>query len=312
LASNTTGVANTATGANALRDNNIGINNSAFGSGALAANTSGSCNTAVGCGALRLNQTGANNTATGFFALCANTTGINNTATGANALAANQTGTNNTAIGFGSLQANQTGSFNVAIGRCSLASNTTGLSNTAIGVNALLVNTTGSANIMIGGQNSVGGYTPVFDPTVENDRVVMGSTTVTNAYVQVAWTVVSDARDKIVEGDVPHGLEFVKQLEPKAFHFKEDRESDKPHGPLRYGFLAQEILALEGEEGVIIDNEDPEKLRYNGEALVPVLVNAIKEIASNLEAVTASNEALAAENADLKARVEVLEGGASA
>jgi hypothetical protein len=121
----------------------------------------------------------------------------------------------------------------------------------------------------------------------------MGSTAVTNAYVQVAWTVVSDARDKIVEGDVPHGLEFVNQLEPKAFHFKEERDSDTPNGPLRYGFLAQDILALEGETGVIIDNEDPDKLRYNGEALVPVLVNAIKE--------------LSAKNDELEARLRALE-----
>jgi len=32
----------------------------------------------------------------------------------------------------------------------------------------------------------------------------MGSIGVTNAYVQVAWTVVSDARDKTNFGVVPH------------------------------------------------------------------------------------------------------------
>lgn len=106
----------------------------------------------------------------------------------------------------------------------------------------------------------------------------MGTTAVTNAYIQVAWTVVSDARDKIVEGTVPHGLEFVSRLEPKAFRFKEKRESEVPNGPLRYGFLAQDILALEEGEGVIIDAETPDKLLYNGEALVPVLVNAVKEL----------------------------------
>jgi hypothetical protein len=114
--------------------------------------------------------------------------------------------------------------------------------------------------------------------------VVMGSTSVTNAYIQVAWTVVSDARDKTNFGIVPHGLDFVKQLNPISFQFKENRDATEPHGPVRYGFKAQDILALEGEDNaVIIDNEDPEKLRYNGEALVPVLVNAIKEQQSIIE-----------------------------
>jgi hypothetical protein len=119
----------------------------------------------------------------------------------------------------------------------------------------------------------------------------MSSTAVTNAYIQVAWTVVSDERDKTNFDLVPHGLDFVKQLNPVAFQFKESRDSDTPHGPVRYGFKAQDILALEGDDNaVIIDNENPDKLRYNGEALVPVLVNAIKE--------------LAAENAALKARLD--------
>jgi hypothetical protein len=122
----------------------------------------------------------------------------------------------------------------------------------------------------------------------------MGSTSVTNADIQVAWTVVSDSRDKIVEGPVPHGLEFVKQLEPKTFHLKETRDSDKPHGPRRYGFLAQDVLALEGNDSVIINNENPERLSYMDSYLTPVLVNAIKELAAELDSVKAELAALKA------------------
>lgn len=106
------------------------------------------------------------------------------------------------------------------------------------------------------------------------------------------FPVVSDARDKIVQGDVPHGLDFVNQLEPKSFYFKESRDGEVPNGPLRYGFLAQDILALEGDGSVIIDDEDSEKLRYNGEALVPVLVNAIKELSAKNDALEARINAL--------------------
>jgi len=111
----------------------------------------------------------------------------------------------------------------------------------------------------------------------------MGSTGVTNAYIQVAWTVVSDARDKTNFAPVPHGLEFVNQLKPTAYQFKENRETDVPTGIVRYGFKAQDILALEGDTPVIIDTEDLDKLRFNSDSLIPVLVNAIKELTARLE-----------------------------
>ena len=55
------------------------------------------------------------------------------------------------------------------------------------------------------------------------------------------------------------------------------------HGDLRYGFKAQDILALEGDNPVIIDTEEPEFLKYKGEHLVPVLVNAIKELTKRIK-----------------------------
>jgi hypothetical protein len=199
----------------------------------------------------------------------------------------------NTALGVSAIYATTSGTCNAAFGFESLKYNTTGSFNTALGDRSGQLLNGGSGNVIVGGTNAAGTYAPVFDVNSEDNRVVIGSTAVTNAYVQVAWTVTSDARDKIVEGSVPHGLEFVKQLEPKAFHFKKDRESTEAHGPLRYGFLAQDILALEGGSGIIIDSTDPNKLRYNGEALVPVLVKAIQELSTM--------------NAELEYRVSTLE-----
>ncbi|MEI7431571.1 MAG: tail fiber domain-containing protein, partial [Betaproteobacteria bacterium] len=80
-------------------------------------------------------------------------------------------------------------------------------------------------------------------------------------------TVVSDARDKTDFQAIPHGLSFVQQLNPVSFYFKESRDIDVKTGIKRYGFKAQEILALEGDNAVIIDNENPDKLRYNGEVI---------------------------------------------
>ena len=91
---------------------------------------------------------------------------------------------------------------------------------------------------------------------------------------------------------ITHGLDFVSKLNPVSYQFKQTRESDVPHGPIRYGFKAQEILALEGNNPVIIDNEDSEKLRYNGEALVPVLVKAIQELTAQVETLKSEVAAL--------------------
>jgi len=168
-----------------------------------------------------------------------------------------------------------------------LYNNTTGQYNAALGYKALY-NSTGSSNTALGSQlTTAGTYSPAFNCTTESNRVSIAHTGVTNAYIQVAWTVVSDERDKTNFAPVPHGLSFVTQLKPVAYQFRVDRDSEETNGGVRYGFKAQDILALEGENPVIIDNEDEDKLRYNGESLVPVLVNAIKELKAELDAVKA-------------------------
>jgi len=197
------------------------------------------------------------------------------------------TGAGNTGIGYQALLLNIGGQNNTAVGYNALINVTTGSTNVGIGQNGGAGITTGSANMMFGGNAAGGGYSPVFAVTTQDNRISMGSTGVTNAYVQVAWTVVSDARDKTDFQPIPHGLSFVKQLNPLSFYFKESRDSDVKTGIKRYGFKAQEILALEADDAVIIDNEDPEKLRYNGEALVPVLVKAIQELTARIEALEA-------------------------
>lgn len=209
---------------------------------------------------------------------------ITNTVVGNGPLRSRTTGSNNTGIGKDSLYAVTTGSGNTCVGVGTAYALVGGSYNTGIGQNALAELTSGSGNIAIGPNNNGGSYLPVFNVTTQNDRVAIGSTSTSNAYVQVAWTVVSDARDKINFAPVPHGLDFVNQLKPTSFQFKIDRDIEQPNGPIRYGFKAQEILELEGGTGIIIDAEDPEKLRYNGEALVPVLVNAIQELSKEIGA----------------------------
>jgi hypothetical protein len=47
--------------------------------------------------------------------------------------------------------------------------------------------------------------------------------------------------------------------------------------------LKHKIFLHLREDNVIIDNEQPDHLKYKGEHLVPVLVNAIKELKAEIE-----------------------------
>jgi hypothetical protein len=286
LAANTTGANNTAVGYQALDANTTGFENTAVGSGALGANTTGVVNTAVGKDALAANTTGGSNAALGRLTLALNTTGSNNTGIGTGALYANTTASNNTAVGKDALVSNTTGTNNTAVGYSALDSCTTGVDNVAVGDFCASNLTTGSGNICIQ-DLSDGASDRIFNVTTENNRIVMGHNYISNAYVKVAWTVTSDSRDKTSIESVPHGLSFVEQLNPVSYRWKTSREDDTPIGNRRYGFLAQEVMALEGDNPIIIDNETPEHLKYQGEALVPVLVNAIKELKAEVDALKA-------------------------
>jgi hypothetical protein len=280
----TTGYNNVAIGTNAggLSTHN---GNVAIGFTALAAATS-NWNTAIGNYSLAQATGSGNgaNVAIGHFAGYSISTGQNNIAIGAMGNSTAQTtGNGNVGIGISAFLALTSGAANTAIGGGAGNILTTGNYNTFLGYNAGSACTTASGSIAIGGVNSSGTYAPANNITTTSDRISMGSTGVTNAYIQVAWTVVSDARDKTNFAPVPHGLDFVNQLKPTAYQFKVSREDDTPHGNVRYGFKAQDILILEGKNSVIVDSEDLEKLRFNTDALIPVLVNAIKELTTRLE-----------------------------
>lgn len=265
-----------------------------------------STNTAVGTTALNTNATGALNVAVGFETLFTGAAISSSVGVGYRALRAS-TGSRNVAVGAFSMDGTAGASDCVAVGRNSLralVSNgsctavgtdaltlATGQNNTALGYGAGENITSGAGNIAFSGYSSSGTNAPAFNITTENNRISMGSTSVTNAYIQVAWTAVSDARDKTDFAPVPHGLDFVSKLQPTAYRYKETREAVEGHGPVRYGFKAQDVLALEGNAPVIVDAEDLNKLRFNDQALIAVLVNAIKELKAEFDDYKAKNVA---------------------
>jgi len=269
----------------------------ALGSSALFTNSTGTNLVAIGYQAGYFTTAGPN-VFVGSQAGYTNSTGTNNIGIGYQALYSNTTGPSNTAVGYQALYGNTTGGYNVCVGRgAGNNASYTADYNSFIGYGSGRNTTTGSANLAIGIDS---GTDAVFNITTASYRAVIGDNSITNAYVKVAWTVTSDARDKTNIVPIGHGLNFVQQLNPVSYNFKKSREDDTVHGGKRYGFLAQEILALEGQDNVIIDNEDEENLKYQGEALVPVLVKAIQEL-------KAINDTQAATITALTARIVALE-----
>jgi hypothetical protein len=98
----------------------------------------------------------------------------------------------------------------------------------------------------------------------------------------------SDERIKNVIGPVTYGLEQIKAIEPVEYTLKSDTNTKK------IGFIAQQVLPLVPESvfdtGEVIEGEPedaPTKLGMEYVALIPVLVNAVKELSAELNSVKA-------------------------
>ena len=277
LSSNTTGYDNTAVGGRALQSNTTGFRNSVVGEGALRSNTTGVNNTAIGYTALELNTTSNFSTAVGAFALPAST-GAANTAVGAGALQLNTTGTTNTAVGQNALDANVTGSANTAVGTGALGLST-GNSNTAVGQNALSSLVSGSNNTGIGN-----GAQP--SSTTVSNSFTLGDSAISALRCQITTiSGLSDARDKTNIVDIPAGLSFVQALRPVSFEWNM-RDGGKVGIP-EFGFIAQELQAVQVETGITVPNlvydDNPDKLEAAAGTLIPVLVKAIQELSAKVD-----------------------------
>ena len=299
LTSVTTGTANSAIGVSALRYITTGGDNTAVGWSALYSNTA-YYNIAVGSSALYSNTTGSPNIAVGWLASYSNTTGYNNVATGDEALYNNTTGSNNVAFGPGRvLYANTTGTYNIATGTAALRFNSTGNDNIAVGPYALYSNTTGSSNVTLGnsafysnttGNNNVGiGNSVASSTTTVSNEVNIYNGTVTARFQGSAssWSFVSDIRDKTNIVDLELGLNFINKLQPRKFEW-DLRHTDSDKGKVASGFIAQEVLSvLEQEDALftgLVDTNDSEKYMLAQTNLIPILVNAIKELSAELAA----------------------------
>ena len=106
----------------------------------------------------------------------------------------------------------------------------------------------------------------------------------------VVGTQTSDERLKNILGPLTYGLDEIKQLNTVRYALKSDPEQ-VPH----LGFIAQQVNPIIPESvfdtNEVIEEGEPTKLGMEYVALIPVLVNAIKELSAEVDALKAQLQA---------------------
>jgi len=321
----TTASSNTAIGNEAM-ENNTAANNIAVGVKAMRANTSGTRNLAVGWEAYMGSDTENDNVAIGYAAMTTNTAGgENNTAIGNYSMDELTSGDQNTAVGKSALHAVTTGGDNVAVGAGALGSCIGGGNNIGIGLNtgnSTVGTNSGSGNIFIGSLAHAGApgtnYTTAIGYNVDGEAgyttIGQAGSDIRVAHGDVTWATVSDERVKKDITDSTAGLSVINDLRPRTFKYKNKGDipeafSDYEEGSTEtykntytnHGFIAQEVKSVVDNHPELKDGFKMWDIRENtgqqevGEAaIIPILVKAVQE--------------LSAQNADLLARIETLEG----
>ncbi len=273
-----------------------GSNNTSGGTGPLANVTTGSGLTAFGKDAMPAYTDAVNSVGIGFNALkVANASGA--VAIGKDAGLADTTG-QITAIGEKALAANTTAHNNTAVGAEALEANVDSHSLTAVGFRALEKvgpSSSGSAheNTAIGkyaGRDLLTGWNSTFlgndaqgSSTSASNQITLGNSSVNSLRCnETSIASLSDQRDKTDIVNLPAGLNFVKSLRPVKFKWaRRDPNDNDNDGKIRAGFLAQELVTAMGSDSTYLDlimDDNPDKLEAKIGNLVPVLVQAIKEL----------------------------------
>ena len=288
-----------------------GTNNVFMGVNAGHSITTGGSNIAIGATALDGCDTESHNIAIGRDALGGSIAGGEyNIAIGNYTLDAITSGDNNVGIGYSALSAAGSGYDNVAIGYAAALNHTDGQGLVMIGYAAGQTNQTGGSNICIGKNTDVSGSN-------NSNTIVLGTgiSTVSNRVAigksggliyadfnsSATWTQSSDERlkDDITETDL--GLDFINELRPVTFKWKDTRtvdsdlfkhktveESGKDTETLQYGLVAQEVKAAMDKvghdkfTGWDLDEDESQSLR-EGQFIYP-LIKAVKELSAKVKA----------------------------
>ena len=196
---------------------------------------------------------------------------------------------------------------NVAIGDLACGPLTSGAGNTAVGRRAGSNITSGSQNICLG-YYSGRSTSPSGTISTGSNVICLGDNSIGNIYCADTSISSSDGRDKTDVEDFTAGLDWIEAMRPITYHWDKrswytevDEETgeitsqSEPDGTHKkdkknIGFIAQEVLEIEKAHGfagnkddmlTVNLNEDDTAYGMKYERLVPVLVNAIKELSQS-------------------------------
>lgn len=185
-------------------------------------------------------------------------------------------GTSNIIIGNAAMTRPETYNSNIAIGGNTLflagLGGTTCEQNTAIGVGA------GGTTYRNGSNNTILGYDADTSVASVSNEFTLGNSSVSVLRCAVtSITSLSDARDKTDIKDLSYGVDFIKSLTPREFTWnnrpeirvvrdEDGNETEKEiqsenKGKKDFGFVAQEVQALDDDTLRLIYNSNPEKTR---------------------------------------------------
>jgi hypothetical protein len=244
-------------------------------------------NVAIGSEALKANGTKSNNVAVGYKSGLAITTGSNNVSLGYQSLYTETSGQRNTAIGYEALknQNQQFAAHNTAVGWQADDGNTNGYYRTNIGA------ATGQGNATGTNVTNIGYQATESSATASNEITLGDSSVATLRCAVTSITSLSDERDKTQIKDLGYGLAFIDALQPREFVWNNRAETNKDgeefyssnKGKKDFGFIAQEVKELDNDTLRLVYDENPDKLELSYGKLVPILVQAIKELKEEVE-----------------------------
>ena len=273
--------------------------------------TDADLNTAVGYGSLSEDIQGSRSTAIGAFALEAQ---ANSSATNAD----------NVAVGVNAGALVTTGRKNTLIGTLAGDNITTGTENTIVGYSCGNV-VGGSENIIVGSESSNSSTSVSNEVLIGRAATGSGANTFTigmgDTDVQInidgsdtSWSATSDERLKDNINTLGIGLDFINELRPVSYKWKEKKDVDESlgryyekdstdpcrgSGDVHYGLIAQEVktvidkYSLTGNHHIWKEGVDGFQVVGIGNVM-PILLKAVQE--------------LSAKNDALEARIKTLEG----